>query len=207
MCQRVRINTVTAAEPPASDVPGFRGGYMQRMRSYRAPPGSVSGWRFTVAGLSGPRACGSPIGRLCGQFWAAIVYGLRHHFVRWQPLPARIALWIRSVLRTPEPRFPDVVFGEATEAPGVAVRRRRVFAWAAAVVLLYAALTLVMTYPQVRVLDRGVSLDIGDPLVVDVAAAWIAHQLPRDPLHLFDANIFYPEPGRSRIPTRCWCRR
>ena len=23
--------------------------------------------------------------------------------------------------------------------------------------------------------------------------AWIAHQLPRDPLHLFDANIFYPE--------------
>jgi hypothetical protein len=25
--------------------------------------------------------------------------------------------------------------------------------------------------------------------------AWIAHQLPRDPLHLFDANIFYPEPN------------
>jgi hypothetical protein len=23
--------------------------------------------------------------------------------------------------------------------------------------------------------------------------AWVAHQLPRDPLHLFDANIFYPE--------------
>ena len=23
--------------------------------------------------------------------------------------------------------------------------------------------------------------------------AWFAHQLPRDPAHLFDANIFYPE--------------
>src|SRR5204862_7249301 len=22
--------------------------------------------------------------------------------------------------------------------------------------------------------------------------AWVEHQLPRDPLHLFDANIFYP---------------
>ena len=50
-----------------------------------------------------------------------------------------------------------------------------------------------MTYPQVRVLDRGVSLDIGDPLLSTWRLAWIAHQLPRDPLHLFDANIFYPE--------------
>ena len=24
--------------------------------------------------------------------------------------------------------------------------------------------------------------------------AWVAHQLPRDPRHLFDANIFYPAP-------------
>ena len=115
--------------------------------------------------------------------WAAIIYGLRHHFVRWQPLPARIALWIRSVLRTPEPRFPDVrVFGEATEAPGVAVRRRRVFAWAAAVVLLYAALTLVMTYPQVRrCWTAGSASDIGDPLLSTWRLAWVAHQLPRDP--------------------------
>jgi len=26
------------------------------------------------------------------------------------------------------------------------------------------------------------------------AIAWVGHQLPRDPLHLFNANIFYPEP-------------
>jgi hypothetical protein len=25
------------------------------------------------------------------------------------------------------------------------------------------------------------------------AIAWIAHEAPRDPIHLFDANIFYPD--------------
>ena len=27
------------------------------------------------------------------------------------------------------------------------------------------------------------------------AVAWIAHQIPRDPLHLFDANMFHPRGG------------
>lgn len=31
-----------------------------------------------------------------------------------------------------------------------------------------------------------------DALLNEWTLAWIAHQLPRDPLHLFDANIFYP---------------
>ena len=54
-------------------------------------------------------------------------------------------------------------------------------------------MTVAATYPQVRVLDRGVSIDVGDPLLSTWRLAWIAHQLPRDPLHLFDANIFHPE--------------
>jgi hypothetical protein len=29
-------------------------------------------------------------------------------------------------------------------------------------------------------------------IITTRSSAWIAHQLPRDPLHLFDANIFYP---------------
>jgi len=48
-----------------------------------------------------------------------------------------------------------------------------------------------MTWPLVRSLDRFVS-DPGDPYLT----AWILHwdwrQFFRDPLHLFDANIFYP---------------
>lgn len=35
--------------------------------------------------------------------------------------------------------------------------------------------------------------DNADTLLNTWAIAWVAHQLPRDPLHLFDANIFHPE--------------
>ena len=49
-----------------------------------------------------------------------------------------------------------------------------------------------MTYPQVLHLRDGVH-DEGDPLLNAWALAWVAHQLPRAPAHLFDANIFYPE--------------
>src|SRR5262249_2119095 len=64
---------------------------------------------------------------------------------------------------------------------------------ALAVIVLFWGLTFVMTYPQIRMLDRGVRLDIGDPLLSTWRLSWVAHQLPRDPRHLFDANIFYPE--------------
>ena len=49
-----------------------------------------------------------------------------------------------------------------------------------------------MTYPQVRHLDTGVSPDIGDPLFSTWRISWVAHQIVRDPLHLFDGNIFHP---------------
>jgi len=49
-----------------------------------------------------------------------------------------------------------------------------------------------MTYPQVLHL-RDTVHDDGDPLLNTWALAWVAHQLPRAPAHLFDANIFYPE--------------
>ena len=35
--------------------------------------------------------------------------------------------------------------------------------------------------------------DPGDPLMVTWVLAWVAHQLPNAPAHIFDANIFYPE--------------
>ena len=58
--------------------------------------------------------------------------------------------------------------------------------------VLFTLLTAVMTYPQVLHLRDGVH-DDGDPLLNTWALAWVAHQLPRAPAHLFDANIFYPE--------------
>src|SRR6185436_12288104 len=35
--------------------------------------------------------------------------------------------------------------------------------------------------------------DNGDAMLNEWTIAWVAHQAPRDPRHLFDANIFYPE--------------
>ncbi len=58
--------------------------------------------------------------------------------------------------------------------------------------LVFTALTAVMTYPQVLHLRDGVH-DDGDPLLNTWTLTWVAHQLPRAPARLFDANIFYPE--------------
>jgi hypothetical protein len=37
--------------------------------------------------------------------------------------------------------------------------------------------------------------DLGDPLFSMWRIAWVAHQIVKNPSRLFDANIFYPEPG------------
>ena len=62
----------------------------------------------------------------------------------------------------------------------------------ASMLLVFTALTAVMTYPQAFHLHDGVH-DDGDPLLNTWTLAWVAHQLPRAPARLFDANIFYPE--------------
>jgi hypothetical protein len=67
--------------------------------------------------------------------------------------------------------------------------------WATAVILLFAALTAFMTYPQIRFMDDSVAKYEGDALFSTWRLAWVAHELPRDPLNLFNANIFHPEKG------------
>lgn len=61
----------------------------------------------------------------------------------------------------------------------------------ALLILGYTLLVVALTWPQARhmywVPDRG------DPLFSTWRIAWVSHQLPRHPLALFDANIFYPE--------------
>jgi hypothetical protein len=62
----------------------------------------------------------------------------------------------------------------------------------ATMLVVFTVLTAVMTYPQVRRLADGVH-DDGDPMLLTWTLAWVAHQLPRAPARIFDANIFYPE--------------
>src|SRR5678815_5399392 len=56
---------------------------------------------------------------------------------------------------------------------------------------LGAALVLLL-HQQVRHLDYVP--DLGDPLFSIWRVGWVNHQLLNDPRHLFDTNIFYPEP-------------
>ncbi len=53
------------------------------------------------------------------------------------------------------------------------------------------ALTALLTWPQVLYLGSKVAAH-DDPLFSIWRLAWVAHALPTDPQHLFDANIFYP---------------
>ena len=124
--------------------------------------------------------------------WAAALIAARHCFIRTDPLPLRIARGVRTAAERAGPLPDDLGPRERTAAR----RRLRSYAASTAIVIAtYALLTAVMTYPQVRHLGSAVSLDEGDALFSVWRLAWIAHQLPRDPLRLFDANIFYPEPG------------
>ncbi len=59
----------------------------------------------------------------------------------------------------------------------------------------YTALTLALTYPLVLAPRTANRLDSPDALLNSWIVSWNLYQLPRDPFHLFDANIFYPEKG------------
>jgi hypothetical protein len=59
---------------------------------------------------------------------------------------------------------------------------------------LFLLLAVLHTWPLASdpaTLSRN---DNADTVLNEWILAWVAHQLPRDPLNLFQANIFYPEP-------------
>ena len=58
---------------------------------------------------------------------------------------------------------------------------------------MFVLLTVVQTWPLAGNPAHLSRNDNGDTLLNTWAIAWVAHQLPRDPAHLFNANIFYPE--------------
>ena len=72
-------------------------------------------------------------------------------------------------------------------AAGAALRSH----WLAAF-LVFTLLSIVHTWPlatEPGVLSRN---DNGDAQLNEWIVAWVAHQLPRDPVNLFQGNIFYP---------------
>ena len=71
----------------------------------------------------------------------------------------------------------------------MALRNRRL-----AQLAFFAALAVIHTWPLAAGLTTWSRLDNADTALNAWILAWVAHQLPIDPAHLFDANIFYPEP-------------
>ena len=53
-------------------------------------------------------------------------------------------------------------------------------------------LAIIHTWPLALDPGRWSRNDNGDAQLNEWILAWVAHQLPRDPTHLFEANIFYP---------------
>jgi hypothetical protein len=68
---------------------------------------------------------------------------------------------------------------------------RRPFAREVAVFVAFCLLTAVMTWPWVLHLRDAVA-DVGDPYMIAWSLWWDFHQTFTNPLHLFDANVFYP---------------
>ncbi|HEX5856198.1 MAG TPA: hypothetical protein VFZ57_11315 [Thermoanaerobaculia bacterium] len=61
----------------------------------------------------------------------------------------------------------------------------------AGVLVIFILLTVAMTWPWAAHM-RDTSFDPGDSYLASWILAWDFHQTFRDPLHLFDANIFFP---------------
>ena len=71
----------------------------------------------------------------------------------------------------------------------MALRNRRL-----AQLAVFCALATLHTWPLARDPAHLSRLDNDDTAFNTWVVAWVAHQLPRDPAHLFDAPIFYPAP-------------
>jgi hypothetical protein len=56
------------------------------------------------------------------------------------------------------------------------------------------ALALITTWPLVLHMSSRIEPDLGDPVRTAWEVAWVGHAMLNQPLHLFDANVFYPHP-------------
>jgi hypothetical protein len=61
-------------------------------------------------------------------------------------------------------------------------------------ILAGVALAVLVTWPLVLHLGSRISPDLGDPVRTAWQVAWVGHAILHEPLHLFDANAFYPHP-------------
>jgi hypothetical protein len=102
---------------------------------------------------------------------------------------------------TTPPPPPDLSSVRQDHGAAVSARARR---WAPSpalgrpellwVILAGVALAVITSWPLVLHLPSRIAPDLGDPVRTAWQIAWVGHAMLHDPLHLFDANAFYPHP-------------
>ena len=85
-------------------------------------------------------------------------------------------------------RRPDTAPRPEPWAPSPALGRAEL-AWVALAGVLLAVIT---SWPLVLHLSSRISPDLGDPVRAAWQVAWVGHAMLHDPLHIFNANAFYP---------------
>jgi hypothetical protein len=100
-------------------------------------------------------------------------------------LPASMAT---AVLDKPAPA--SAAKQRARWAPSPTLGRAEL-AWVA---LAGVALAVLTSWPLVLHLPSRIAPDLGDPVRTAWQVAWVGHAMLHQPLHVFNANVFYPHP-------------
>ena len=88
------------------------------------------------------------------------------------------------------PSTPPVERAKIRWAPSPTLGRAELL-W---VILAGIALAVVTSWPLVLHLPSRIAPDLGDPVRTAWEISWVGHAMLHNPLHLFDANVFYPHP-------------
>jgi hypothetical protein len=118
----------------------------------------------------------------------------------WRLSPDRVASWKVLVVRGLERlRTVALLLAVAAGARLAWLRVRGPLAGAArvhprrAAFAGFALLAIVHTWPLAASPATSSRYDNSDAMLNEWTIAWVGHQIVSDPLHLFDANIFFPE--------------
>ncbi len=84
----------------------------------------------------------------------------------------------------------DGVVGRSRWAPSPQLRAKEIL-WVGVAGVALAVLT---SWPLVLHMPSRIAPDLGDPVRTAWQVAYVGHAMLHDPLHLFDANVFYPHP-------------
>jgi hypothetical protein len=95
-----------------------------------------------------------------------------------------------AVPAVPASREPDSV----STAPHWAASPRLAWREIALVALAGVLLAVLTTWPLILHMPSRIAPDLGDPIRTAWEIAWVGHAMLHNPLHLFDANTFYPHP-------------